>query len=91
MLTKYVILLMVVFWGSSEFSHPIFSSLDSMECYYNNLYNNCLHVYYNYLVLSNLVHFFLQKPLYCTLHSIFITDVIFYFFNTFSLQNTLLL
>ena len=25
MLTKYVILLMVVFWGSSEFSHPTFS------------------------------------------------------------------
>ena len=74
MLTKYVILLMVVFWGSSEFSHPIFSYLDSLEGYYN-LYTYCLHVYYNYLLLSNLVHFFLQKPLYCTLHSIDITHV----------------
>ena len=33
-LTKFVILLMVVLWCSSEFSHPIFSYLDSTEfCY----------------------------------------------------------
>ena len=33
-------------------------------------------VYYNHLLLSNnLVHFFLWKPLYCTLHSIYITHL----------------
>ena len=79
---KYGILLLVVFWCSSEFSHPIiifFIGQHGVLLYYTN----CLYMYITiiyYCQISKLR--FVKTTLLHTPSYLYLLHVIFYFFNT---------